>query len=223
MLKLKRKLCTECQICMVICSWTHFGENTTKRARINVAGVWPKVPVIRVCLACQDHECVTACPHEALTWSNWVHLDKNQCDGCAVCVDACPVGAIRIEVRNGREKPRRRAVVDDALCLGCGVCHGACKPGGVTMKPRPKRVLTPETMFDRVAAMAIERGKLAEMIFDDPQKLSHRALGRVVGLLERSTVFKAAMAVRRLRSAFLRTVVAGAKRTSGELAGLFDE
>ena len=67
------------------------------------------------------------------------------------------------------------------------------------MKPRPQRVLTPETVFDRVVAMAIERGKLAEMIFDNPEKLSHRALGRWWGFLEQSPVFKPAMAVRPIR------------------------
>ena len=111
MLKLKRSLCTECQICMVICSWTHFGENTTKRARIKVKADWPKVPTIRVCLACKDHECVTACPHEALTWENWIQLDKNQCDGCAVCVDACPVNGIHMDTQTG-------------LPLICDTCEG---------------------------------------------------------------------------------------------------
>ena len=101
MLKINRSLCTECEICMAICSWTHFGENTTKRARINVEADWPKTPMIRVCLACKDHECVTACPHEALTWKNWIELDQNQCDGCAVCVDACPVQGIQIDKRTG--------------------------------------------------------------------------------------------------------------------------
>ncbi len=110
--------------------------------------------------------------------------------------------------------------MDEELCLGCGVCYGVCKLSGVTMKPRPKRVLTPETVFDRVTLMAIERGKLSDIIFDNPEKLSHRALGRLVGLLERLGVFKAAMAVKPIRSAFLRGVVAGAKRTSGELGRL---
>jgi carbon-monoxide dehydrogenase iron sulfur subunit len=86
---------------MAICSWTHFGENTIKRARINIEADWPKTPVIRVCLACKDHECVAACPHGALTWENWIQLDQNQCDGCAVCVDACPVQGIHLDKQSG--------------------------------------------------------------------------------------------------------------------------
>ena len=82
MIKLNRALCTECQICMIICSWTHFGENTTKRSRVLVDAKWPEIPAIKVCLACPNHECVTACPHDALAWENWIQLDKERCDGC---------------------------------------------------------------------------------------------------------------------------------------------
>ena len=157
----------------------------------------------------------------AIVTSNWImDVDLSRCKGCGECEEVCPVGAIRIDEQNGNGHARYRAVVDEELCLGCGVCHGACQLGGVTMKPRPQRILTPETVFDRVALIAIERGKLSDIIFDDPQKLSHRALGRLVGLLERSGVFQAAMAVKPIRSAFLRGVVARAKRTSGELGRL---
>ena len=111
MLKLKRSLCTECQICMAICTFSHFGENTTKRSRIHVESDWPKVPAINVCLACQNHECVAACPHEALSWQDWVRLDKDRCDGCAVCVDACPVNGIRMDSQTD-------------LPLICDTCNG---------------------------------------------------------------------------------------------------
>ena len=96
---------------MAICSWSHFGENTTKRSRIKVEADWPKTPVITVCLACKDHECVTACPHEALSWQDWVHLDKDSCDGCAVCVGACPVNGIQMDTRTD-------------LPLICDTCEG---------------------------------------------------------------------------------------------------
>ena len=54
------------------------------------------------------------------------------------------------------------------------------------MKSRSQRVLVPENLFDQRVMMAIERGKLADLIFDDPGKLSHRALGRVLGALEKA-------------------------------------
>jgi hypothetical protein len=62
MIKIRQSRCTECQICMEICSWRHFGENTTKRSRICVEVDWPKAPVISVCLACKDHECAYVGP-----------------------------------------------------------------------------------------------------------------------------------------------------------------
>ena len=131
MFKIKRSLCTECQICMAICSWSHFGENTTKRSRIYVEADWPKIPAISVCLACKDHECVSACPHDALSWDNWVRLEKDRCDGCAVCVDACPVNGIRMDSQTD-------------LPLICDTCEGAFQcvqwcPTGAVQKRNEKQ------------------------------------------------------------------------------------
>jgi Na+-translocating ferredoxin:NAD+ oxidoreductase RNF subunit RnfB len=112
--------------------------------------------------------------------------------------------------------------LDETICLGCGVCYAACKSGAITMKPRARRVLTPETIFDRIAAMAIERGKLSDLIFDAPQRLSHRALARILGVVEKSPFFKAAMAIRPLRSAFLRRLVAEARKKTGRLSEVLE-
>lgn len=155
----------------------------------------------------------------AIVTSNWIRVvDLTKCKGCGECARVCPVGAIDI-VEEGEGKQKRKwAVCDDSLCLGCGVCYPACKFGAIVMKPRAKRVFTPETAFDRIVSMAIERGKLANIIFDDPQKLSYRALGRVVNILEKSPPFRAAMAIEPLRSNFLTAVVKAAKKKSGALA-----
>jgi ferredoxin len=155
----------------------------------------------------------------AIVSSNWIReVDLSKCKGCGKCAKLCPVDAIEIAEEGEGKQKRKWAVCNDELCLGCGVCYAACKFGGIVMKPRAKRVFTPETAFDRVVSMAIERGKLANIIFDDPEKLSYRALGRVVNILEKSPPFKAAMAIEPLRSNFLKTVVKGAKRTSGAVA-----
>ena len=101
------------------------------------------------------------------------------------------------EEKNG-EKKRRWAVHDKNLCLGCGVYYSTCKFGAITVKPRAKRVFTPETMFDRIVVMAIERGKLANLIFEDRERLSHRALGWIVAVLGKPPPAKAAMAIKPL-------------------------
>jgi len=77
------------------------------------------------------------------------------------------------------------------------------------MTPREQRVFTPESTFDRLVAMAIERGKLADLLFEDPRRLSHRALGRIVGVLERTPTYKAIMVVKPLRSAFFNAIAGG--------------
>ncbi len=106
----------------------------------------------------------------------------------------------------------RLAVADEGLCLGCGVCHRACKSGALRMHPRARKVIPPETLFDRYVAMAIERGKLADLIFDDYQRLGHQALRRILGVLERTPFWKATMAIKPLKSALLNTTVWNAKR-----------
>ena len=93
--------------------------------------------------------------------------------------------------------------IDDTVCLGCGVCYTMCRSGAIRMRARAQRVFTPENAFDKTVRMAIERGKLADLLFEDPERLSHRAMGRVVHILEKIPPWKAAMAVKPLRSAFL--------------------
>ncbi len=47
----------------------------------------------------------------------WVNQEL--CESCGVCVEECPVGAIRL-VDDGP------AAIDEASCIRCGRCHDAC-------------------------------------------------------------------------------------------------
>jgi Fe-S-cluster-containing dehydrogenase component len=47
-----------------------------------------------MCQHCADPGCVTACPTEALhiAADGTVLIDTERCDGCRLCIDACPYG-----------------------------------------------------------------------------------------------------------------------------------
>jgi NAD-dependent dihydropyrimidine dehydrogenase PreA subunit len=148
--------------------------------------------------------------------SNWIaSVDHAVCHGCAKCVKACPVDAVHLETTQGKGQRRNWAIVDPDKCLGCGVCYEECRWGAKSMVPREQRFYTPGTMFDRVIAMAIERRKLGDLLLDQTDGWTARALARVLHVFEHTPVAAALFAIEPLRSTFLRTMVTGMRRQTG--------
>ncbi len=58
------------------------------------------------------------------------HIIEEACDGCALCLDVCPYGAISLKEIDG-EAEHRVAVVEAAKCKGCGCCQATCPKLGV--------------------------------------------------------------------------------------------
>lgn len=146
--------------------------------------------------------------NNAIVSSSWImEIDEELCNGCAKCESACPVDAIEMVKYQMDGRKRQKAVRDEEVCLGCGVCPTYCDKGAATLKARPQRIYTPEKSFDKYATMAIERGKLSDLIFYDYDGFSHRTFGRVLSVLEKTSPVKALMAIEPLKSTFLNRLV----------------
>ncbi len=53
------------------------------------------------------------------------------CDGCAICVDTCPYGAISLTAYEEEGMQHKRIETSNALCKGCGICEATCPKKGV--------------------------------------------------------------------------------------------
>jgi ferredoxin len=134
------------------------------------------------------------------------------CTGCGDCVAACPVEAMALVSANDPVHPKKkRARVEETICLGCGVCVGVCRTKSLSLVSRPQRIITPLNAVHKAVVMAIERGRLQNLIFDNQALASHRALAAVLGVILRLPPAKQALAGRQMRSRYLETLISRLK------------
>jgi len=135
-------------------------------------------------------------------------IDQQNCTGCSQCVNVCPVEAIALSSANDPKKPtRKQATLIEDRCLGCGLCVRNCPEKVIKLKSRPERVLTPLNGVHRAVVMAIERGKLQNLIFDNRALFSHRALAALFGVILRLPPIKQAMASKQMKSRYLERLI----------------
>jgi ferredoxin len=135
--------------------------------------------------------------------SNFVVAVADNCSGCGNCLPVCPVGALTLLSEGAQGEGRKRVVVDEPRCLGCGVCVRNCPRQALTMLSREKRVITPINSVHKAVLMAIERGKLQNLLFDNQVLLSHRALAAVTGAILKLPPVKRALASEQIGSRYL--------------------
>ena len=74
--------------------------------------------------------------------------DELLCNGCSVCENVCPYGAISYEEKeindHGIRETLRIAVVNNALCQGCGACTVTCPSGAMDLQGFSNRQIIAE-------------------------------------------------------------------------------
>lgn len=150
-------------------------------------------------------------PNAVVTSSFIAEHQPEVCTGCAKCAAACPINAISMVAFAGPGPRKKLPRVDAALCLGCGVCALSCKTKSLRLVGRGKRVLHPESTFERLLLQCLERGTLEHQLFDNPQSKSQAWLRGLLGGFLRLPPVKSALMSDLLRSTFLRAMKAGAR------------
>jgi ferredoxin len=176
-----------------------------------------------ICHCCKD--CCNALagiskfgyPNTVVTSSFIAKNQPDTCVGCGKCAEACPIDAIKmIPIDQPQTKKKKDAVINTSICLGCGVCALSCNKGAVSLVRREKRVLHPETTFERVILQTLERGTLQNQIFDNPQSITQKFMRGFVGGFLRLPPVKAALMSDTLRSSFLNAMVSGVRKQGKE-------
>ncbi len=140
--------------------------------------------------------------------TNYIPDVNSWCAGCGKCVSVCPVEAMTLVSANDPVKTKKKkARLTENLCLGCGLCVRACSKENIILKSREKRVITPLDGAHRIILMAIERGKLQHLIFDNHVLWSHRSLAALLGVILRLPAVKQTLASEQIRSRYLENLL----------------
>ena len=135
-------------------------------------------------------------------------INDSSCIKCGRCIKACPIGAIEAIVDEMGIQTMR---INDNICLGCGVCVRNCGKKSIMLQRRTQRIITPVNSVHRTVLMAIEKGMLQNLIFDNQAFGSHRAMAAVLSAILKLPPIKQAMASKQMKSVYLEKLLSKVK------------
>ena len=135
-LVIDQERCIGCEACTVACKNENQGsvgfmrvQTQNAAAKAVPVGTFPELRMTfmpLVCNHCDQPPCVDVCPVDAIEKrrDGIVILDRNTCDGCEACLDACPYSAISMD--DEKEKAEKCNLcshrIDKGLEPFCVVC-----------------------------------------------------------------------------------------------------
>lgn len=150
--------------------------------------------------------------HPVETTAYIPRIVKDNCNGCGRCIKTCPIeaiGRITIEINEGQNQ--EKVMIDEDICLGCGVCVRSCSRKGIILERRKAQIITPVNSVHRSVLMAIEKGMLQELLFDNKALTSHRAMAAVLSVILKLSPIKQAMASKQMKSIYLDRLISKSK------------
>jgi Pyruvate/2-oxoacid:ferredoxin oxidoreductase delta subunit len=131
-------------------------------------------------------------------------VDDEKCCGCGLCEKACPIDALCVpERQDGQKRSELRPELDAKRCIGCGVCAEACKRDALAMDASDRSPEVPRDAAERVLRMAVERGRLANMLIGAGTIRGPRFLTQLLSALRRLPRVQQALANQQLGSRFV--------------------
>ena len=95
-------------------------------------------------------------PSEGVASSFYAVLDAKNCTSCKICVDRCPMDAIRVE--------KKQAWIDKNSCIGCGVCVTPCPKDSISLAKKPNGPsIRSNFKFGTLLDLGKARGKISNM------------------------------------------------------------
>jgi ferredoxin len=138
------------------------------------------------------------------------HADTSRCVGCSKCARACPIAAIEMKPTRaqGKRKNEMHAIVDPERCIGCGVCADACGKHSMHVERRDEQPTVPRDSVEKALRMALERGHLGDMLYQEGLARGVGFLGEALRALLALPAAQRVMASEQVRSRFLRAALA---------------
>lgn len=130
-----------------------------------------------------------------------MRVQKERCVGCGRCARKCHINAITLKPT--KVPGELKAEIDQGICLGCGICYRFCNKFALHLVKRDRKVITPETNMEKFIVMALERGKLQDMLFNEIYSKTNSLFRTFFGsILKRDSVKKFLLSENRRRWIF---------------------
>ncbi|MEW6222533.1 MAG: 4Fe-4S dicluster domain-containing protein [Candidatus Hadarchaeota archaeon] len=137
--------CTGCKICELYCAQARERVMNPKRARLRIFR-GHRSDRIEACRQCVDAPCAEACPQEAIVRNQKtgiVFVNESKCDGCGVCVVACPYEMIWVNPDRGKA----------IKCDLCKQCIAQCPTGALSVVQKEWSALKDSNIAQPVSSL----------------------------------------------------------------------